>query len=159
MDKVNIEQRLFTMIPLIKEKSVNVRIPVDNFCFMPVDDYKTGSKMPVFTKENSVLFGREDFWGGKVDTHAWFYKKIAIPERKIGTRYELSIKTNISEKEWDASNPQFIVYFDGYPVQGADLNHTNVVLPDKNEVEVYVYAYTGTNLILRRLSFMPTLSE
>ncbi len=146
MDKVNIEQRLFTMIPLIKEKSVNVRIPVDNFCFMPVDDYKTGSKMPVFTKENSVLFGREDFWGGKVDTHAWFHKKIAIPERKIGTRYELSIKTNISEKEWDASNPQFIVYFDGYPVQGADLNHTNVVLPDKNEVEVYVYAYTGTNL-------------
>lgn len=145
MDKVNIEQRLFTMIPLIKAKSVNVRIPVDNFYFMTAD-YKTGSNMPIFTKGNSVLFGREDFWGGKVDTHAWFYKKIAIPERKIGTRYELSIKTNISEKEWDASNPQFIVYFDGYPVQGADLNHTNVVLPDKNEVEVYVYAYTGTNL-------------
>ncbi len=145
MDKVNIEQRLFTMIPLIKEKSVNVLIPVDNFGFM-LSDYKTGSEMPVFTKDNSVPFGREDFWGGKVDTHAWFYKKIAIPERKIGLRYELSIKTNISEKEWDASNPQFIVYFDGYPVQGADLNHTNIVLPDKREVEVYVYAYTGTNL-------------
>ncbi len=145
MDKVNIEQRLFTMIPIIKEKSINVRIAIDNFGFMPAD-YKTGSEMPVFTEGNSVPFGREDFWGGKVDTHAWFYKKIAIPERKIGTRYELSIKTNISEKEWDASNPQFIVYFDGYPVQGADLNHTNITLPDKKEVEVYVYAYTGTNL-------------
>ena len=145
MNKTNIEQRLSTMISLIEKKSVSVRVPIDNFYFMP-SDYKMGSQMPVFAKDNFVLFGREDFWGGKVDTHAWFYKKIAIPERKIGIRYELSIKTNISEKEWDASNPQFIVYFDGYPVQGADLNHTNIVLPDKNEVEVYVYAYTGTNL-------------
>lgn len=145
MDITSIEQRVSTMISLIKEKCIETSIPVGDFRYFTAD-YKSGSEVPSFTEKNSVTFGREDFWGGKPDSHAWFYKKIAIPARKNGIRYELSVKTNVNEKEWDASNPQFIVYFDKYPVQGADLHHTSVLLPDKSEVDAHVYAYTGTNL-------------
>lgn len=145
MDKANIEQRVSTMISLVKEKIVKIKKPINNFRFMEAG-YKKGNDVPLFSDINSVSFGREDFWGGKADSHAWFYKKITIPKAQKGIRLELSIKTDVRENEWDASNPQFIVYFDKIPVQGADLNHTSVVLPDKDEVEVHVYAYTGTNL-------------
>lgn len=145
MDKTNIEQRVSTMISLVKEKIVKIKKPINNFRFMEAG-YKKGNDVPLFSDINSVSFGREDFWGGKADSHAWFYKKITIPKAQKGIRLELSIKTDVRENEWDASNPQFIVYFDKSSVQGADLNYTSVVLPDKDEVEVHVYAYTGTNL-------------
>ena len=145
MDKTNIDQRISTMISLIKDKYIKTSVPVDDFRYLAAD-YKVGSEVPTFTEENSKVFKREDFWGGKVDTHAWFYKRITVPEKKDGIRYELSVKTDKADNVWDASNPQFIVYFDGYPLQGADVNHTTVALPDKKEIDVCVYGYTGTQL-------------
>lgn len=145
IDKTSIEQRVSTMISLLKEKCIKTSVAINDFRYFPAD-YKNGTEIPFFTEDNSDVFSREDFWGGTSDSHAWFYKKIKIPKPENGIRNELSIKTNVNEKEWDASNPQFIVYFDKYPVQGADLNHTSVVLPDKKEIEVHIYAYTGTNL-------------
>lgn len=55
--------------------------------------YKKRNDVPLFSDINSVSFGREDFWGGKADSHAWFYKKITVPKAQKGIRLELSIKT------------------------------------------------------------------
>ena len=145
MDISVLEQRLFTMIPLLREHSIVCETELNEFLYMEAD-YKNGSVCPVLTSENAHSFKKENFWGGKADAHAWFYTTIKHPQPHKGIRCELKIKTDVSEKEWDASNPQFIVYFDGKPVQGADLNHTRVMLPQKEEIQVHIYAYTGTNL-------------
>lgn len=139
------EQRLYTMIPLLRKHSIVCETELNEFLYMETG-YKNGSVCPVLTSENAHSFKKENFWGGKADAHAWFYTTIKHPQPHKGIRCELKIKTDVSEKEWDASNPQFIVYFDGKPVQGADLNHTHVILPQKAEIQVHIYAYTGTNL-------------
>ena len=80
------------MISLVKEKIVKIKKQINNFRFMEAG-YKKGNDVPLFSDINSVSFGREDFWGGKADSHAWFYKKITVPKEQKGIRLELSIKT------------------------------------------------------------------
>ena len=106
-------------------------------------EYKVGSQCPQMDESNSDVFRENDAWGGALDQHAWFYKHITLPPKSSpDNRLELTVQTNRSG--WDASNPQFIVYFNGVPQQGMDLNHTGVVLPDVPELDVHIYAYTGT---------------
>lgn len=106
-------------------------------------EYKVGSQCPRMDESNSAVFRENDVWGGALDRHAWFYKHITLPNKSNSdNRLELTVQTNRSG--WDASNPQFIVYFNGVPQQGMDLNHTGVVLPDVPELDVHIYAYTGT---------------
>ncbi len=91
-------------------------------------------------------FGKNERWGGKQDEHAWFYKKLAIPEQYRGKNVELVISTDAYKQSWDAINPQFIVYLNGVLVQGLDMNHREVFLDNAEEsYELYIYAYTGMN--------------
>ena len=91
-------------------------------------------------------FGKNERWGGKQDEHAWFYKKLIIPEQYRGKNVELVISTDAYKQSWDAINPQFIVYLNGVLVQGLDMNHREVFLDNAEEsYELYIYAYTGMN--------------
>lgn len=55
MDKTNIEQRVSTMISLVKEKIVKIKKPINNFRFMEAG-YKKGNDVPLFSGINSVSF-------------------------------------------------------------------------------------------------------
>ncbi len=146
MNKQAIYERIMTMLRHLQEKTQVFAMPQTDLLVQQTG-YKSGSCCPQLTPENADFFGRESLWGGEADAHAWFYKRVVIPEAKEGIRYELQVRTQPDESGWDASNPQFILYFDGQPVQGLDLHHTGALLPrDRDAVEVHLYAYTGTNL-------------
>lgn len=105
--------------------------------------YKTDNTLPKIDADFREMKPGER-WGGKQDSHAWFYKKLNIPKELQGKNIELEISTDKTENGWDAINPQFIVYLDGVLVQGLDMNHREIFLDNaKKSYELYIYAYTG----------------
>ena len=85
-------------------------------------------------------------WYGP-DRHYWFRTVFTIPEEYDGKGLWLRIRTQI--EEWDdAKNPQFLVFLNGEVVQGADMNHREVLLSEAatagETVTVDLQAYSGT---------------
>ena len=70
-----------------------------------------------------------DFHGIPGD-HYWFRSRITIPEDLEGKSVWLKIRTQI--EEWDdGKNPQFLVFVNKEVVQGADMNHREILLRKK----------------------------
>ena len=85
-------------------------------------------------------------WYGP-DRHYWFRTVFTVPEEYGGKGLWLRIRTQI--EEWDdAKNPQFLVFINGEAVQGADMNHREVLLDRAatagDTVTVDLQAYSGT---------------
>lgn len=85
-------------------------------------------------------------WYGP-DRHYWFRTVFTVPEEYDGKGLWLRIRTQI--EEWDdAKNPQFLVFLNGEVVQGADMNHREVLLSESatagETVTVDLQAYSGT---------------
>lgn len=95
--------------------------------------------------EHWDTFNKGDKWGGR-DDHFWFKTKISIPESFEGKTVVYQIATG-REGGWDVINPQFLVYINGIAVQGADVNHREVLLTEEavagEEFDIALYAYTG----------------
>lgn len=90
-------------------------------------------------------FKAGDRWGGR-DAHFWFRMKAVIPARFEGRTAIFEVCTG-REGEWDALNPQFLVYVNSCLVQGLDVNHREIILSEKAAAgEVYdiaLNAYSG----------------
>lgn len=134
-----LEQRAVMIVKLLSQHLIKRRVPLSGFVYKE-SEYKSGSVMPKID-ETFKAYNEEEKWGGKRDTHAWFYKKVKF--EKGDGRCELVIKTNASG--WDASNPQFMLYINGKIVQGMDVNHKSAVINEFGEKDVHVYAYTSTD--------------
>jgi alpha-mannosidase len=65
-------------------------------------------------------------WYGK-DKHYWFRNSIVVPDSFDGKNMWLHIRTQIDERE-NCRNPQFLVFINGVPTQGMDINHSEVLL-------------------------------
>ena len=79
---------------------------------------------------------------GGVDKHFWFKFTVKTPSYADGKSCVLSVITG-KNGDWDALNPQGLIYLDGEMVQGLDVNHTEVLLDFDREYEVWIYFYTG----------------
>lgn len=134
------EDRLHVFLKALQDAACTQEIPLDGFLYKPCG-YKSGNVLPTID-ESFRPFGRFERWGGKTDAHAWFYKKLEIPQNMQGRNVELCIATQLND--WDSINPQFIAYLDGKLVQGLDINHREVFLDNaKAEYDLYIYAYSG----------------
>jgi len=105
---------------------------------------ETGYKKPgeiVCLDDNDSTFAKADHLCGK-DKHYWLSFQIITPEEKENCEYRLEFKTG-HEGEWDALNPQGMVYLNGEIVQGLDVNHRSVLLKANTQYDVLVYFYTG----------------
>lgn len=79
---------------------------------------------------------------GGVDRHFWFRFGLDTTAAPAHTRVFLRVKTGL-EGQWDARNPQCLVYLDGQIVQGMDTNHTELLLEPGRRYAAAVYYYTG----------------
>ncbi|MDF2673486.1 MAG: alpha-mannosidase [Clostridiales bacterium] len=86
-----------------------------------------------------------ELWGG-YDKHRWFRTEITIPERFKEKNLVFRISTG-HEGEWDALNPQFLIYIDGELIQGVDVNHREVLITGCAEpgrkYSIALLAYSG----------------
>ena len=118
-----------------------------------LDDWKV--KEGFFLRPEEADLAEEDWepfdsrlmhWYGP-DRHYWFRTVFTVPEEYDGKGLWLRIRTQI--EEWDdAKNPQFLVFLNGEVVQGADMNHREVLLSEAatagETVTVDLQAYSGT---------------
>ena len=91
-------------------------------------------------------FHRTDRWGGK-DTHYWFRTSVTIPENFHGKTVVYRLETG-REGQWDALNPQLLIYVNGELIQGLDVNHRETelsacALPGET-YSIALYAWSGT---------------
>ena len=91
--------------------------------------------------------GYQGDFHGIQGVHYWFRGKITIPQELDGKSVWMKIGTQI--EEWDdGKNPQFLVFINNEVVQGADMNHRDILLSKSavggETLTVDIQAYTGT---------------
>ena len=102
--------------------------------------------------------GQSTDFHGIPGTHYWFRSRVTIPQDFAGKSVWLRIHTQI--EEWDdGKNPQFLVFINGQVVQGADMNHREVLLSRQAQggqtLDLDIQAYTGT--LHREFAFLADL--
>lgn len=99
-----------------------------------------------------------DRWGG-ADKHSLFKFDIEIPVEFDGKPVMFELKTGM-ENEWDATNPQFILYINNELIQGLDVNHREVPITNsakaKGIYNISLYAYGGKDD--KKAEFLPTIA-
>lgn len=103
-------------------------------------EYKINNELPSLNmfKEydtNSIISG--------YDKHFWLHTDFKTPVIAENKSVFFEFKTG-HEGEWDAKNPQCIVYLNGEMTQALDVNHTEILLESDKEYDVYIYLYTGS---------------
>lgn len=87
---------------------------------------------------------KTDVWSGP-DAHYWFRANITVPAEFDKKPLWLSLKTQLAD--WDAVNPQFLLFVNGEIVQGLDTNHTEVMITNNakagDKLKIDLQAYTG----------------
>lgn len=84
-------------------------------------DYKTDNIPP---KEGWKPLDPKDRIYGR-DGHCWFRANFKTPKTEKGESLYLKCTTG-KEGQWDATNPQGLVYLNGKMVQGLDTNHVDI---------------------------------
>lgn len=138
------------MNPFIKDK---IRITCENLkeisekviYEIPELQYvSAGYKLPqeqLLPDENWKTFSRNDRVQGK-DGHFWFYTELQTPSVSENKSLALELITG-HEGDWDARNPQGLLYLNGKIVQGLDINHRQAVLEPDKEYKILIYFYAG----------------
>ncbi|MFV0412151.1 MAG: hypothetical protein ACK5L3_02630, partial [Oscillospiraceae bacterium] len=91
------------------------------------------------------VYRRGEVWHGE-GAHRWFRAELEIPAEWQGGWVELRVTTG-REGQWDATNPQMLLYINGEVVQGMDVNHTAALLSAAaggEHFSVALLAYSGT---------------
>ncbi|MDP4087731.1 MAG: alpha-mannosidase [Bacillota bacterium] len=111
----------------------------------------------ILLKESSETwepFKKGERWGGR-DRHFWFKTRVRIPQAFEGKTVVYEVATG-REGQWDAINPQFLVYVNDVISQGFDVNHRRLILSENaragEEYEIALYAYAGMQESLLELN-------
>ncbi len=103
-------------------------------------DYKTDNVMP---EGDWLPFTADSRMSGR-DAHYWLRASFKTPPKKENTSYYIKCTTGF-EGQWDATNPQGLIYLNGEMVQGIDTNHTEIYLEPDTEYVMHNYFYVGLN--------------
>lgn len=123
----------------LKKLSETVIYEIPEMKYIPWG-YKKGEERPALD-ESWKTFGRYDRVEGK-DSHFWFYVELKTPAVSDHQSLALELITG-KDGNWDATNPQGLLYLNGEIAQGLDINHTSAALAPDQEYQVLLYFYTG----------------
>ena len=75
------------------------------------------------------------------EEHFWLRGQFSTPAARDGKRYLLRVETGTDG--WNATNPQGLIYLNGYMTQGLDVNHKEVFIEPNTDYDLHIYFYTG----------------
>ena len=101
-------------------------------------DYKVGNTPPT---EGWKPFAPGTRVQGR-DRHYWFRTTFTTPPVRESFSYYARCATGL-EGQWDATNPQGLIYLNGEMVQGCDTNHTEIWLQPDTTYTLHNYFYVG----------------
>ena len=116
------------------------RLPIENAEIIPCG-YKENNNTPPAPDAGWVPLDQSASFAG-ADGHYWIHAALRTPEVSGDELVFLRLTTG-KEGEWDARNPQGLLYLDGRMMQGLDVNHTEVRLNGGETHDMYLYFYNG----------------
>ncbi len=142
------EERINRIIKEIKEYVYPKKMDVTQFK-MKQGPYSAKSLIKLNCSENDFDDWKEfksgERWG-KRNTSFLFSTTVTIPKEFAEKVVVFEVKTG-REGEWDALNPQFMVFINGRLVHGLDVNHREVILSEKavsgETFNILMHAYSG----------------
>lgn len=123
----------------LKRLSEKTVYEIPELQFVPWE-YKKAGERPT-PDETWRPFARFERVQGK-DKHFWFYTALKTPAILRNEQLFLELITG-REGQWDATNPQGLLYLNGEIVQGLDTNHRQAAVKPDTEYEILLYFYTG----------------
>ena len=124
-----LDKRVRVICSQLEKLKVKQKFPIEKWLYKEGDFiYPADADREGEWKEFDSTFMH---WYG-YDRHYWFKTLFEIPESLAEQTLWLYVCTQIDEWD-DAKNPQFLLFVDGEPVQGMDMNHREVMLPVKGE--------------------------
>lgn len=138
-----LERRIETLLKVLKNKILyNVKKVTDVFYL----DLDCNDIAHVLKEDNQwSVMTHHPTWGGK-HRSTWFKIHVHLPEDDgIGEPVlEVCMRDN---GRWENYRPQFMVYINGIPIQGLDVNHRMIFLKHYgrpgDEIEIYLNGYAG----------------
>lgn len=130
-------------VKVIKEKLKafkTVEAKILDYEYIECPEYKKNNLPPSISETWKKAL--ENYTFGGVDTHYWLHIKLPKIESRAGQEARLCVRTG-REGQWDARNPQFIVYANGKTEQAFDVNHTWMPLEYDKDYDIYLYMYSG----------------
>ena len=103
-------------------------------------DYKTSNSPP---REGWRPYDVDVPLTGK-DAHFWFRATFRTPA-VANNEYLILRAVTGREGQWDATNPQGLLYLNGHMVQGYDTNHTEAFIDADTEYLMHNYFHMGTS--------------
>lgn len=94
-------------------------------CLVSEQVYYADGTMDLSAPERLREFNPGDTWGG-FDQYGWFHLDFLVPPEYEGE--EVWIEVTQDKQDWYAQNPQMLLYLNGHPVQGIDMNHETCLL-------------------------------
>lgn len=135
--KFNIEEKLETTVQTLRNwKCVKLVLPIPT-TYLEVNGHQKNlpSSLEGFKKFTSpyILYKEQKYY--------WFHAKFHVDELKEHQKVYLSIETFINGVA-STIRPQGLLYLNGELVQGIDINHTDVLLKQSGDYEMYLLFYT-----------------
>lgn len=117
----------------------------------PLEAVKTGYKQGNTPPEEGWLPLEPGAWLEGEDTHYWVRASFRTPA--VSPREYLILEAVTGkEGQWDATNPQGLLYLNGKMTQGLDTNHTEAFLEPDTQYQLHNYFYLGMQSDPVRLS-------
>ncbi|MBQ8026697.1 MAG: hypothetical protein IJ261_01115, partial [Clostridia bacterium] len=85
--------KLRVFLPEIEKLVFSDSMELTDFKYLPCG-YKPVGGMPPEVTDEWQNFGKYDRWGDETDAHAWFYKKVTLPESMKGKPVEFYFEVN-----------------------------------------------------------------
>ena len=105
--------------------------------------YKKDNNTPPAADADWKPLAEHNHFIGK-DEHFWLHVSFETPQDSSNGEECIKLRaTTGREGQWDACNPQGLIYLDGVAVQGLDTNHTELMLEFGKTYDMYIYFYNG----------------
>lgn len=131
-----IEEKIKIILDTLEKKRVVLSVPLTDIEYTK-SGYTTDN-IPPGDGEWCPL--TEDTEFREKDAHYWFHLWFRTMERKEQKTPYFQLYTS-EYLRWDMENPQILIFEDGIPVQGLDVNHQQYVLEYDKEYDLYLYLY------------------
>ena len=135
---MHIHEKIKIVCSKLNEQRSRKLFDIENAEYVLADGYKEDNSFPT---SGWQIFPKGQLLSGS-DAHYWIRSSFKTPA--VGDNKYLMLRTTTGyEGRWDATNPQGLLYLNGYMTQGLDTNHTDAYLEADTEYVAHNYFYIG----------------
>lgn len=142
---LQLKERIGKLIETLGDFVYEKRMPIQKYYVKKTDGTQPDPEH--LNLSEWQVMQEKQVWGGHRE-YFNFYTEFTVPEEMAGRKLVYELRTG-REGEWDAVNPQFLVYVNGKIKQGFDVNHRETILTDSafwgEKFRIFLAAFSGDN--------------